>query len=395
MSQKKPSLLFPLLLVLYEIATYLSNDMYLPALPQLMRELNLTQQQAQLTLTTWFAGQASLPLIMGVISDRYGRKPVLLISGIIYIIATVICALTTHFYVLMIARAVEGGMVAAMLVCGYACIHELYEQKDAIRILAMMGSIVVLAPALGPLAGSIVLYFTNWRGIFWLIAFLAFLSIALLAKFMPETHPLEKRSPLHWAMLFKRYGRIISHTTFMQLMMVLGFIFGGWITWITAGPLLIIENFHHTPLSFGLIQAAIFSVYILGNRCIKYLLTAMEVNMIIRLGLIISLIGGLLALVLSLIFPAQLSPFLGGMAVYSFGSALCFAPLNRLIIESSTESMGAKVAMFTVFLTLFAVLGSISSSIFFNGSVISLACLISSAILISSLLKMIPTFKSV
>ena len=76
MTIKKKSIIFPILLVLYEIATYLSNDMYLPALPDMMRDLSLTTQQAQWTLTTWFIGSAFLPLVLGVVSDRYGRRPV-------------------------------------------------------------------------------------------------------------------------------------------------------------------------------------------------------------------------------------------------------------------------------------------------------------------------------
>lgn len=160
-NKNKLSLLFfPILLVFYEIATYLSNDMYLPALPQMMRELSLTTEYAQLTLTTWFLGQASFPLITGVLSDRFGRRPILLIGGLIYIATTIYCAVADNFYALFIARFLEGGMVATMLVPGYSCIHELYKQVEAVKILAFMGGISVLAPAFGPLLGGFVLYFT-------------------------------------------------------------------------------------------------------------------------------------------------------------------------------------------------------------------------------------------
>src|SRR5579883_2704724 len=81
MTNTSKSFIFPLLLVLYEISTYLSNDMYLPALPQMMADLGLSAKEAQLTLTTWFLGEASMPLIMGIISDRLGRRPVLLMGG--------------------------------------------------------------------------------------------------------------------------------------------------------------------------------------------------------------------------------------------------------------------------------------------------------------------------
>ena len=104
MITKIKPILFPLLLVLYEIATYLSNDMYLPALPDMMRDLGLSTKQAQWTLTTWFVGSAALPLVLGVVSDRYGRRPVLLIGGLIYILSTMVCAIATSSHGLLIAR---------------------------------------------------------------------------------------------------------------------------------------------------------------------------------------------------------------------------------------------------------------------------------------------------
>lgn len=391
---KQPNLLlFPLLLVFYEIATYLSNDMYLPALPQMMSELRLTTEQAQYTLTTWFLGQASMPLFMGFASDRYGRKPVLLLGGIIYVLATILCAVAVDVHTLLLGRFIEGCMVASMLVSGYACIHELYEKKEAIKILALMGSISVLAPAFGPLFGGFVLYFTNWRGIFWVITGWAIIAVILLAKIMPETHPKEKRQPLPLSMLFSQYFSVLTNVKFMLLMSVLGLIFAGWIVWIAAGSLLIIENFHYSAIAFGWIQAVIFAVYIFGNQMVKYLLDWLGVNRLIYLGLIITLSGGLLLLVMALVFPYSLYPFLGAMMIYSLGSAFCFSPLNRMIIETSDEPMGIRVALFTVFLTSFAALGSALSGLFFDGSLASLGYLIFATIVIACLMMSGATFK--
>jgi DHA1 family multidrug/chloramphenicol efflux transport protein-like MFS transporter len=380
------SLFFPLLLVLYEITTYLSNDMYLPALPQMMHDLQLNAQQAQLTLTMWFLGQASMPLLMGVLADRYGRRPILIGGGIIYILATLLCAMAMNSHLLLIGRVLEGAMVASMLVAGYACIHELYQQKEAIRILALMGSISVLAPAFGPLLGSFVLYFSNWRGIFWFIALLASLIVLCLYQWMPETHPPEKQIPLPFSLLFKQYIRILTNLKFMGFMFILGLIFGGWITWITAGPLLIINNFHYSAISFGIIQAFIFLAYIIASHQIKFWLNRLDVSKLIRLGLSITLIGGLLTYVLAYYFNHTLYPFLGAMLFYSYGSALCFSSLNRTIIESSQEPMGIRVALFTVFVSGFAALGSAISSLFFNGTITSLAFLIATAITLACLI---------
>jgi Bcr/CflA subfamily drug resistance transporter len=380
--------LFPLLLVFYEIATYLSNDMYLPALPQMMSELTLSTKQAQLTLTTWFLGQAAMPLVMGILSDRYGRRPVLLVGGVLYIASTILCALSQNVAILLLGRFLEGCMVASMMVAGYACIHELYEKNEAIKLLALMGSISILAPALGPLFGGIVLYFTDWRGIFWVITVWAIVAVFLLAKTMPETLPSDKRQPIHWGQLITSYWRVLTNLHFMLLMFVLGFIFAGWIAWIAAGSLLIIENFHYSAIAFGWIQALIFAAYIVGNHMVKYLLDWLGVNKLIYVGLLITLGGGLALLAAAYLFPSTLYPFLGAMMVYSFGSALCFSPLNRSIIETSKQPMGVRVALFTVFLTSFAALGSAMSGLFFDGTLVSLAYLISVAIIIACIMML-------
>jgi len=94
-------------------------------------------------------------------------------------------------------------------------------------------------------------------------------------------------------------------------------------------------------------------------------------------------------LAMAIYFPDTLYPFLIAMMIYSFGSALCFAPLNRIIIETSSEPMGIRVALFTVFLTGFAALGSGMASVFFDGSIVSLAWLIMGASVLACSMKII------
>lgn len=389
MTQKAKLYGFPLILVFYEIIIYLSNDMYLPALPQMMSDLNISTTDAQLTLTSWFMGSAAMPLVMGVIADRYGRRPVLFIGGIIYALASVVLAVTSHLSVFLFARVIEGAMISSMLVPGYACIHELYDQKEAIRMLAMMGSVSVLAPAFGPLLGGIVLSLIHWRGIFWFIVIGTVLCLLALYYCMPETLTVEKRHPIHLRKIFSQYWRILTNPTYILLLSILGLIFGGFIVWITAGPLLVISSFQYSAIAFGIMQAAVFLAYIIGNHWVKYLLEKITVSALIQLALILCVIGGILVFLTAVMFPTTLYPFLAAMMLYSFGSGLCFSPLNRTIIESSQEPMGVRVAFFSVFLTSFAVLGSGMASLFFNGTIKSLSLLVTAAIVLAGLLKLI------
>src|SRR5437763_170719 len=136
-TKEKIFALFPFIFVFYEVTNYLANDMYLPALPTLTGDLNTTIHLAQLTLSTWFFGTASMQLILGPLSDRFGRRPILLGGGLVFIIATLICALSTNIHTLIMARFFQGCAVCSVVTAGYSTIHEIYEHTQAIRILAV------------------------------------------------------------------------------------------------------------------------------------------------------------------------------------------------------------------------------------------------------------------
>jgi MFS family permease len=104
-----------------------------------------------------------------------------------FVIATLVCASTSDIYILLIARFFQGSAVCSVIVAGYAAIHELYDQKEAMKALAIMGSITILAPAFGPLFGSVMLKLFDWRGIFGFLAVLAVIALTMLYKWMPET----------------------------------------------------------------------------------------------------------------------------------------------------------------------------------------------------------------
>lgn len=364
---------FPFFLVFYEVATYLSNDMYLPAMPQMMQDLHLSSQQVQLTLSAWFVGSAALPLMVGVISDRYGRRSTLLWGGVLYLVAGIICALSPSVHALLWGRFLQGAATPTLLVAGYSTIHDMYEQKKAIQILALMSIVTILAPAFGPLLGSAILTVSTWRAIFWVIVVWTVVAIGFLYHVMPETRLLSQRQPISPSLLFRQYANIFSNRKFLLLMCSMGLLMGGFIVWISAGALLVMSSFHYSALGFGLFQALVFVFYILGNRLVKTLMEKMDVTRLISFGLAISCVGGILLAVFAILFPMGLYEFIIALSIYSFGTALCFPALNRTIIETSDEPMGMRVALFTVLLMLFGMLGSLIAGRFFDGSVASLA----------------------
>lgn len=387
MSNRK-LLFFPLLLVFYEITTYLSNDMYLPALPQIAADLNILQGQAQATLTSWFLGSISMQLILGPLSDRFGRRPIVLVGGVIFISTTILCALAPNFYTLLIARFFEGAVVCSVVTAGYASIHESFERTQAIRMLALMGSVVVLAPAFGPLFGSAVLYFANWRGIFWVIALLATIAITLLFKFMPETNPPLARKPLEVRSLAKNYWGVLSNTQFLNLTAIYCFIFCNFIVWLSAAPFIVSTEFGMNTVIFSLAQIFIFSFFVAGNRIVKKYLDVIGINNLIRTGMSISFCGALCAIISATFFPTFLMGIVLSMAAYTFGAGLVFAPLSRLAIEACSEPMGIRMALFSTGMNGAGMLGTVFSSIFYHGSLISFASILLVVISVACVIRL-------
>lgn len=349
--------LFPILLVLYEVTVYLSNDMYLPAVPQLMRDLNIDTHMAQLTLASWFLGGVSLSLILGPISDYYGRRPVVLLGGVLYVGTTLICALTSNINLLLVARFFEGATQCSVVVAGYAAIHELFETKQAIRILALMGSIVVLGPAFGPLAGSLVLMIGSWRMIFIILAIASSWLLLLLYKYMPESNLNIRKQPLAMKATLISYLKIIKHPGFYFNTLSFCLLFCALIAWITAGPFIIISNLGYSALLYGIIQVLVFGCLIVGVQFVNLLMERLGIYGLILTGLIISLGGGVV-MWLATFSATNLTGMVIGLMIFSFGSSFTFAPFNRLAMEAGQEPMGAKMAVFSTAMTGFGVIGS-------------------------------------
>lgn len=379
---------FPLLLACYEVINYLASEMYLPALPSLMSDLGTHTKLAQQTVTAWFFGASSLHLLLGPASDRFGRKPVLLISGLFFTAAIWICAFTSTISVLLIARFIQGAVAPTLVTAGYASIHEGYHRKKAIQILALMTSVMTLALAVGPLIGGVFLQWLSWRSIFVFLALSASITWLSLCFIMPETLSSTHRLMFRWSQVFNHYRQIFKNKAFMLNLVIINLNVLAKVAWMIGGPFLIISQFKLNTLYFGLIQILMFSSQILGTQFVKRVIHCMEVNSLINQGLNISLLASLLSVILSFIFPDKLIGFIICLMIFCFGTALS-NPLQRLCIEASPEPMGARMAVYATSISLFCSLASLLFIFTYTGSLLWFA---SSLFILASLASLIRWF---
>ncbi|MGE3319573.1 MAG: Bcr/CflA family efflux MFS transporter [Candidatus Berkiella sp.] len=384
MKEIKPSLLFPAALVFYEIATYLSNDMYLPSLPQISQDMAISQDLAEYTLLFWFLGSASMQLLMGPLSDRFGRRIVLMSGGVAYVIANFMCALTPDIYVFLVARFIQGSAVCSMVVAGYAAIHETYDTTRAIKITAMMGSVTILAPAFGPLLGAIMLQFADWRGIFYFLGIWSVLSILFLSKVMQETNPV--RVPIHFNDIARDFLAIAKRKNFLHFMLPYCLLFMAFICWIVESPFVIIETYHKTPLEYGYIQLAIFGAFIVGAQIVNFSAGKMTPRFLIKMGIIIAVAAVLLLVLVSLTSSQAYYSLIGLLMVFSMGSAIAFGPLSRSAIDACTEPMGRRMAIFSTYMNTFGVAATVVVTLFNDKTMANLSLMIAFGVLLAAII---------
>lgn len=382
--------ILPFLLVCYEVITYLSTDMYLPALPQMMHELGITPDLAQLTLTAWFFGSASLSLLLGPIADRYGRRFLLFLGGCVFVIATLFCATTQIITLLLIARFFQGCAACSVFVAAYATIHEIYEHKKAIHVLALMGSVTIMAPTFGPLLGGLLLELGNWRMLFWILAILAIIILLVLFQCMPETNP-NKKNKFNWLELLKNYYRILCNKTFMTHSLIIYLTFINLIAWLTASPFLIIDRFHYSPLMFGVFQVIVFGGYMLGTRFVKYGVERVGAAQLIKIAVLIELCAAILTFLLS----GFLMGFILAFTLYAIGAGLAYGPLNRKAIEACKEPMGLRIAVLSTLMSFAGTLASVGVSSFHSENPSSLATVILALTLLAFLLTRSRQFEAI
>ena len=378
MNKKNTLTGFICFLVLYETACWMSMDAFTPALPSIKSSFEVSFRVVQLTITLWMAGGLLPQILIGPLSDRFGRKPILLIGAALFVVTSLACAYAQSFHQLLLARFFQGMVIPSMIIAGYAAVHELCDQKQAIQVVARMQSVTLLAPSIGPLLGGLLLTYTLWPAIFWCLSLWGAISFMGLAYVMPESLPYHQRNPaLNLVSSFKQYGQCISNHVFMLYSCAMCGLLAIIVIWVSASPLLIIDHFHCSSLTFGLSQVFVFGAFIIGTKLIPRLSKQhTQYQSVITYGSLITILGGLSFLLSSLALYDQLLPMILCMMMVMAGLGSCFSVFMRLAIDSSDESMGIKMGMISLLQTIIATCSSVVVVIFFHNTVLSLALLI-------------------
>jgi MFS transporter, DHA1 family, multidrug resistance protein len=277
----------------------LSIDIYLPALPMLRQALASDEAQTLFTLSAFFIGFSGGQLLFGPLSDRFGRKGVLLVGLVVYVAASTACALAANMSAIVFWRFVQafGGSVVPTVV--QAMVRDLYDRNQSARVLSLNMLVTASAPVVAPLLGGQVLLWFDWRAIFWVLVLFGIISL-IAALALPETLAASRRSEAHPVTMLLGYFEFFRSSRYVGYVACSTLYFCCLFAFIAASPFVYIDYFRVPPQYYGFL----FGVNMLGMIASTFINSRIVLehgsDQLLRLACVIGAIGGLSLLVTGL-----------------------------------------------------------------------------------------------
>jgi len=278
----------------------LATDMYLPAMPAMATAFDIGPNQIQLTLSIYMAGFATAQLLCGPFSDRFGRKPVMILGFALFLLASLLCAFAPSIEWLLVGRFLQALGGATGPVLGRAAVRDIYGPLEAGRILSYMASIMSLAPALAPVIGAGLLLFFGWESVFLLLALYAAIMLPLLILALPEPLPPERRQSIHPAVIVGNFRMLLGQRLFMGYTLTNSIAFSGLFAYLSGSSFVLIEFLGVTPFQYGLFFTLIVAGFFSGSLISGQFSSRLGRQSLVGLASAICALGGSLMAILAL-----------------------------------------------------------------------------------------------
>ncbi|MFF4216346.1 multidrug effflux MFS transporter [Streptomyces nondiastaticus] len=326
----------------------LSMDMYLPALPEVTGALHSPAATVQLTLTACLMGMALGQLVVGPMSDKWGRRRPLLAGMVVYILATAACALAPTAGLLIGCRLVQGLAGAAGIVIARAVVRDLYDGVAMARFFSTLMLISGVAPVVAPLIGGQILRLTDWRGVFVVLTAVGVLLTLAVWRFLHETLPPEKRQAGGLGAALRAMGALLGDRVFTGYMLAGGFAFAALFAYISASPFVVQDIYGASPQTFSLLFGLnSIGLVLVGQINGKLLVGRVSLDKALAVGLaVIALAAAALLLMASGVFgKAGLAPVAAGLFVLMSAMGLAMPNTNAQALMRSRDAAGSASAL--------------------------------------------------
>ncbi|HZK31977.1 MAG TPA: multidrug effflux MFS transporter, partial [Corynebacterium sp.] len=269
-------------LALLSAAAPLATDLYLPALPAIVTDLDTTQAMVQLTLSGFMLGLAVGQLIIGPISDALGRKGLLVGGAVFALLASVIAALAPNIEILILCRLLQGLGSGACVVLARAVVPDLVAGKRAAKAFALLMTVQGLAPIVAPIAGGLLVEPIGWRGLFWVLAGINVVQLLVALFVVRESLPRESRTEASLRGVLNNYLHVLQKPAFRGYTVSFAFGFATMFCYISASPFVIQNQMGLSVQAYTLVFAVNAGGMVLANMLNSRLVEIFDPHLILR-----------------------------------------------------------------------------------------------------------------
>ncbi len=345
-------------------------DMYLPALPAIGLALRADTQLVQMSLMVFFLALGLGQLVYGPLSDMYGRKPPLYAGLALFAVGSIGCALAPDIESLIGFRMLAGAGACAGMVIPRAIVRDLHTGAEATRLTSLLMLVFSVSPILAPLAGSVMIAFADWRGIFWSVTVAAALAMAMMALWLQESRPGADRHGSDLRSALAGYATLLRDRHFLGLTFIGAFAMASFFVYLANSSFVLIEHYGLTPTQYSLCFSANAAAFIGVAQFTGRLVKRLGLPQVVRLG-----VAGYstLACVLWLCFMAgaQALPLLLGLVFVSFGFLGLVVPTTSVLaLEEHGRIAGTASALLGTFQMVTGAIVMAVISLFVDGTAV-------------------------
>jgi len=336
---------FILILTPFVFSFAFGLDIYIPIVPQMTEIFNTTPAMIQLTLSLFLFTTGVGQLIIGPLSDQFGRKIILYIASACYGLGSLGCAFSDDIVWLIIARFISSFGACGMLVTSFAIVRDLFSAEKSAKMYSFLNGAVGISPTFAPILGGYLSSYFGWQSVFFFLTLIGILSLFITKQFIRETLEKEKRVKIDKA-IFKRYIRIFSHRQFIIYSSIAGLAEGVFFCFFSISPFIIIELIGIPVHEFGYYFGVFGLVIGLGGLASGKLIEKVGIQSTIGSGIALMMFGGLSMLLWHYVDSLSLQGFLIPMAMACLGAMLIVGGAASAALEPFGEIAGTAAAAF-------------------------------------------------
>ncbi len=370
--------LVPILLFVFLALQPLSTDLYLPSLPSIASNLNASSSQMQLTLSLFVAAFASCQLVVGPITDRFGRKIGIGVGLLLYLIGSALCALAPTIQHLIAGRVVQGLAVGAIVVSGRAIFRDSYEPEEGARRLANVYSWIGIVPFFAPLIGSLLLMAFAWQSGFWAVFTMGTAIAVFTALNLKESNQFKNPKALDPLPIVKNYWHVFSNGEFQKSCGAIGGSFAGLFCFLSGSSFVLITQMSLSPFQYAMGFSLTCLGYMLGTRIASRLLPKRGTVGTCRLAVFFNISGALSMLGVAVFMHQfawlnQPAAFFLSMFCYLIGHGMLQPCCQNSAIAPFPRTAGAAAALLGFLMNVLAAFVGFAVSLVFNQTAVPMA----------------------